>query len=216
MVPWRTFTPRKRSSLAPASFIDPAQPVKADKAPSGRLWIHEIKHDGYRLQIHKRGDRVRLYTMTGVDWTERYPWIVDGAKAIKVETAILDAEAVIADEHGVTQFDKLGERIHDASAFAYAFDLLIVNEQDMRQLPIEERKARLAELCGKRKTSGVRLSEHLEGDGPTIFEHVCRMGLEGIVSKRIGSRYKSGRCAAWIKTKNPQSAAVLRIVEGGW
>ncbi len=70
--------------------------------------------------------------MTGVDWTERYPWIVDGAKAIKVETAILDAEAVIADEHGVTQFDKLGERIHDASAFAYAFDLLIVNEQDMR------------------------------------------------------------------------------------
>ena len=124
-----------------------------------------------------------------------------------------ESEAVIADEHGVSQCDKLGERIHDASAFAYAFALLIIDDEDVRQLPIGERKARLAELCSKRKTSGIRLSEHLEGDGPTIFEHVCRMGLEGIVSKRIGSRYKSGRCAAWIKTKNPQAAAVLRIVK---
>ena len=105
---------------------------------------------------------------------DRYPWIVDDAKAIKADAAILDAEAVIADEHGVTQFDKLGERIHHASAFAYAFDLLIIDDEDVRQLPIEERKARLVALCGRRKTAGIRLSEHLAGDGPTIFEQVCR------------------------------------------
>ena len=89
--------------------------------------------------------------MTGVDWTERYPWIVDGVKAIKVDTAIIDAEAVIADEHGVTQFDKLGERIHDASAFAYAFDVMIIDDQDVRQLPIEERKARLVRCAASAK-----------------------------------------------------------------
>ena len=213
---WRSRTHGARVPSAPLWFIEPCLPTEAVKPPASEEWIHEIKHDGYRMQTVRRGSSVRLLTRRGKDWTSRYPWIVDGAKLSKIDTAILDAEAVIADEHGVTQFDKLGERIHDASAFAYAFDLLIMDDEDVRQLPIEERKARLAELCGKRKTSGVRFSEHLEGDGPTIFDHVCRMGLEGIVSKRIGSRYRSGRCAAWIKTKNPQAAAVLRIVEGGW
>ena len=89
--------------------------MKAD-SPVRRQWIHEIKHDCYRLQVHKRGDRIPVQHHAGVDWTERYPCIVDGARAINVDTAILDAEAVIADEHGVIQFDKFGERIHDAPA----------------------------------------------------------------------------------------------------
>ena len=220
MVPWRS-SPRKRSALAPASFVDPCLPVLSHKAPSGPLWIHEIKHDGYRLQIHKRGPRVALYTMTGVDWTARFPWIVEGATAIKADAAIIDAEAIIADERGVSQFDKLGERIHDASAFAFAFDAMMIDGEDVRTLAIEERRARLAIILqAKRRVksyaqSGIQLSEHLECEGPLAYAQACLLGLEGIVSKRRGSSYRSGKCKAWLKTKNPRSAAVLRIMEGG-
>jgi ATP-dependent DNA ligase len=213
MVPWRSSIPRKRSGLAPVSFIDPCLPMRVEKAPSAEGWVHEIKHDGFRLQIHARKSRVRLYTMTGVDWTERYPWIVEDASRIK-GFAIIDAEGVIAGENGITDFDKLGQRVHDASAFAYAFDVMMIDGDDIRALPIEDRRAKLEKLMSRVKP-GLRLSEQIEGDGPTIYAHACKLGLEGIVSKRVGSRYRSGKCRAWVKTKNPQAPATLRIVEGG-
>ena len=109
MVEWRG-SKRIRSARAPAAFIDPALPVKADRPPSGANWIHEIKHDGYRLQIHKHGKTVRLFTMTGVDWTARYPWIVEGAAALNADAAVIDAECCVAGHDGVTRFDAL----HDA------------------------------------------------------------------------------------------------------
>ena len=93
MVPWRNSVPRKRSGLAPAAFIDPCLPIRADRAPVGEGWVHEIKHDGFRLQIHARKGRVRLYTMTGVNWTKRYPWIVQDVGRLDVDHAIIDAEA---------------------------------------------------------------------------------------------------------------------------
>ena len=210
MVEWRG-SKRIRSARAPAAFIDPALPVKADRPPSGANWIHEIKHDGYRLQIHKHGKTVRLFTMTGVDWTARYPWIVEGASALNADVAVIDAECCVAGHDGVTRFDALHDRTGDAAAFAYAFDLMMVDGEDVRALPIEERKARLAKLV--RRKSSIQLSEHLTGDGAAIYAHACKLGLEGIVSKRLGSRYRSGRCTSWIKVKNPKAPGYLRHVE---
>jgi bifunctional non-homologous end joining protein LigD len=90
---------------APSGFIGPCLPSKADRPPSGPLWVHEIKHDGYRLQIHKHGKTVRLFTMTGVDWTARYPWIVEGAAGLNADAAVIDAECCVAGHDGVTRFD---------------------------------------------------------------------------------------------------------------
>jgi len=134
MVPWRNSRkPRQSSALAPAAFIDPCLPSRAVKAPSADGWIHEIKHDGFRLQIHVRSARVRLYTMTGVDWSERYPWIVEDVVRLKIAHAILDAECCCDGDNGVTDFDRLMARGHDASAYdAYAFDLLAIDDRDVR------------------------------------------------------------------------------------
>ena len=90
MVPWRNSVPRKRSALAPAAFIDPCLPSRAERAPAADGWVHEIKHDGFRLQIHARGSRVGLYTMTGVDWTDRYPWVVEDMARLNVRHATAD------------------------------------------------------------------------------------------------------------------------------
>ncbi len=212
MVPWRSSVPRKRSGLAPAAFIDPCLPTRIDKAPSADGWVHEIKHDGFRLQVHAYGKRVRLYTMTGVDWTARYPWIVQDVARLNLPRTIIDAECCCDGDNGITDFNRLHSRVHDASAYAYAFDLLTHDGDDTRPLPLSERKTLLAKLL-RRAKPGIRYSEHLEGDGAAIFGEACRMGLEGIVSKRLNSPYRSGKAKTWVKVKNPRSPAVLRVLE---
>ncbi len=212
MVPWRNSVPRKRSGLAPAAFIDPCLPSRVERPPVADGWVHEIKHDGFRLQIHARGKRVSLYTMTGVDWTDRYPWIVEDVARLNVRHAILDAECVCDGDKGIADFERLMARVHDASAYAYAFDLLALDGEDTRKLPLSERKAALGKLLRKAKP-GIRYSEHLSGDGRVVFDQACRLGLEGIVSKRLNSPYRSGKVKYWLKTKNPKAAAVLRVQE---
>ncbi len=215
MVPWRNSVPRKRAALAPASFIDPCLPTRAERAPVADGWVHEIKHDGIRLQIHARGKRVGLYTMTGVDWTARYPWIVEDVARLNVKHAIIDAECCCDGDKGITDFERLMARGHDASAYAYAFDLLALDDEDMRGKPLADRKAALGKLLRKAKP-GIRYSEHLTGDGAEIFAHACKFGLEGIVSKRLNSPYRSGKVKYWLKTKNPKAAAMLRVQGGDW
>jgi ATP-dependent DNA ligase len=112
-------------------------------------------------------------------------------------------------------FNRLRYRRHDATVFLYAFDLIELNGDDLRREPLEVRKATLASVVGK-AAPGVRLNEHIEADGPTVFAHACRMGLEGIVSKRKDSRYRSGRSPDWIKSKNPSAPAVKREAEIDW
>ena len=153
--------------------------------------MHEIKHDGFRLQIHARGKRVSLYTMTGVDWTARYPWIVEDVGRLNVRHAILDAECVCDRDKGIADFERLMTRVHDASAYAYAFDLLALDSDDTRRLPLSERKAALGKLLRKAKP-GIRYSEHLSGDGRIVFDQACKLGLEGIVSKRLNSGADAG------------------------
>ena len=213
---WRSRSPRVRSPLAPASFIDPCLPTKAVKPPSGDAWAHEIKHDGYRLQIHVGPSRVRLLTMTGADWTERYPRIVAAAKRLK-RAAVIDAEVVVAGTDGIADFEALQSRIQDSEAVAFCFDLLAHDGRDLRVMPLIDRKSLLSELVRSRRhrnLDSLHYVEHLIGDGALIFKHVCALGLEGIVSKRLDSKYRSGRSKAWLKTRNPNAPAARRI-EGG-
>ena len=126
----------------------------------------------------------------------------------------MDGEAVWAGKDGRSDFDKLHSRAHDDAVCLYAFDLLELNGEDYRQHPLEQRKARLEKVLAR--TQGRRFSEHIDGDGETIFKHACKMGLEGIVSKRRDFSYRSGRTKSWVKIKNPESAAVRRIQDGTW
>jgi ATP-dependent DNA ligase len=210
---WRS--PEHKDRPLPSAFIEPCLPTLSARPPSGPRWVHEIKHDGYRLIVRRDGDRVRLFTRHGYDWTAKYPRIVESLAALRAETITLDGEAVYRGDNGVSDFDKLHSQAHNDAVIMYAFDLLELNGRDFRNEPLEVRKATLQSLLRKSKP-GVHYNEHLSGDGQAIFDHVCKLGLEGIVSKRRDLPYRSGRSKIWIKVKNPASAAVLRIADGTW
>jgi ATP-dependent DNA ligase len=205
---WRTQAAQRR----PPGFIEPCIPTRVDKPPVGPQWIHEIKHDGYRLIVRKQGDRVRLFTHRGYDWTDRYPLIAAAAAKLPASSAVLDGEAVCCDDAGVADFEKLHSRAHDDRVFLYAFDLLELDGVDHRPQPLQARKAALAKLLKpKRRADGIQLVEHLSGDGATVFAHACKLGFEGIVSKHRESPYRSGPSKAWLKIKNPAAPGVLRF-----
>ena len=185
------------------------------RPPSGPLWVHEIKHDGYRLMVRRDGVRVRCFTRNGHDWADRFPAIVDAAKRIKTASFLIDGEAVIACDDGTPDFRALRSKHRGHEAVLFAFDLIEHDGADLRDLPLIERKRRLARLIGRAKHA-IRFVEHLTDDGPTVFDHVCRMGPEGIVSKRTDAPYRSGPSKVWIKSKNPASEAVRREREEDW
>ena len=203
---------RGRAINAPPGFIQPCRPTVADRPPTGPGWVHELKHDGYRLQIHVRDGRVKLYTMSGADWSKRYPRIVEEAARIKGH-AIIDAEVVYLDRKGVAQFELLHNRSNDHEALALGFDLLALNGDDIRKRPLIERKAALSKLL-IRSRGGIQYVEHADGHGERIFAAVCRLGLEGIVSKRSSAAYRSGPTRTWIKVKNPKAPAATRVIDG--
>ena len=141
---------------------------------------------------------------------------MDAVNHLKMRSCLIDGEGVCCDERGLAVFHVLRRRQNEASAFLYAFDLLELDGADMRREPIEVRKATLASILRKSR-HGVRLNEHLEyPEGDVVFRHACKMGLEGIVSKRLGSRYRSGRSPDWLKFKNPNAPAVRREAEEDW
>jgi bifunctional non-homologous end joining protein LigD len=196
-------------------FIRPCLPSSAERPPNGTGWIHEIKHDGYRLMVRRDGAGVRLLTRNGHDWSPRFPLIFATASELRVRSCLIDGEAVCCDDNGLAVFKRL-RRQHDARAvFLYAFDLLELDGVDLRREPIETRKATLASVL-RGSGAGLRLNEHFLHAGDVVFRHACRMGLEGIVSKRLGSRYVSGRTKDWLKFKNPAAPAVRREAEEDW
>src|SRR3954467_1214074 len=142
---------------------------------------------------------IRLITRKGNDWTARFPLVAEAVNHLKVRSCLIDGEVVCCDEKGGAAFQLLRHRRNEPRAFLHAFDLLELNGTDLRREPIEVRKATLASILRKNRP-GVCLNEHLEHDcGLTVFQHACKMGLEGIVSKRLGSRYRSGRYPDWLK-----------------
>jgi bifunctional non-homologous end joining protein LigD len=185
-------------------FVAPCIPTRAAKPPTGSDWVHEIKHDGYRLIVRRDGDAVRLLTRRGYDWTERYPAIAAAATKLQARSFTIDGEAVVVGEDGVAIFDALHRRQRATDAILYAFDLLEFDGRNLRSMPLGERKAKLARLLARRRT-GIVYNDHTDLDGHMVFAEACRMGLEGIVSKRLSAPYRSGRSGDWIKVKNPGS-----------
>jgi bifunctional non-homologous end joining protein LigD len=191
-------------------LYQPCLPVRAMKAPSWERWVYEPKLDGFRIIARRVNGVVRLQTKQGYDYAERYPRIVAALIRLKVSSIVLDGEAMcftgLADD-----FDKLWNRTHDHEAKLCAFDLLELHGQDYRSRPLLERKQKLFKTI--RKQAGLEYVEHLKGDGATIFEHACKLGLEGIVCKRVDLPYRPGPSKSWLKIKNKAHPALLRMKE---
>src|SRR5712672_3455312 len=154
----------------PSGFFEPCQPSKVAQPPSGPLCVHEIKHDGYRLMVRRDGLRVRCFTRNGHDWADRFPAIVEAASRIQASSFLIDGEAVIARDDDTPDFHALRSQRRGHEAVLYAFDLIEHNGDDLRGLPLIKRKRRLAKLIGKANRRAIRFTEHLTGDGPTVFE----------------------------------------------
>jgi len=194
-------------------FIAPQLAQQTTSAPQGEGWMHELKLDGYRIQILIRsGDRkaannrtAKLLTRKGLDWTARMPDIAAAAARLNVESAILDGEAVALDSHGVSNFADLQAAFHEGRQryiTYFAFDLLHLNGHNLRGLPLEDRKRILQDLLRNDGVkSPLKFSEDIEADGQEFFEKACALGAEGIVSKLKSAKYTSGRSGAWLKLK---------------
>jgi ATP-dependent DNA ligase len=200
-----------------SAFIEPCVPSPADRPPSGPGWIHEVKLDGFRMMVRRDPAGVRLITRNGHDWSGRFPLIAEAAGALRARSFLIDGEAVACDRDGVPSFDRLRYRRGDGTVFLYAFDLLALNGQDMRREPLEVRKGALSKVLLGKAGAGIQFNEHC-ADLPAdvVFRHACKLGFEGIVSKRLGSPYRSGRSRDWLKMKNPAAPAVKREAEEDW
>jgi len=188
-------------------------PTRAKIVPDGTDWLHEIKYDGYRLRVERIGDHVRLITRGGYDWTKRYPWIVEAAHKVRQKRFVLDGEAVVLGVDGVSDFDALHSGKHDDEVQFCAFDILAEGGDDLRKLPLSMRKANLERLL-VRRPEGIFINPFERGEiGPDLFAAACRMGLEGLVSKRRDRPYQAGRSKHWIKVKNRKHPAMSRVIE---
>ena len=195
-------------------IIEPCLPSPAKAPPSGPGWLHEIKHDGFRILARRDSAGVRLITRNGNDFTHRFPFISMAVGKLPVRSCLIDGEAIVCDENGLAVFELIRRHGALASAVHCAFDLLELDGKDLRQ-PIEIRKHLVAKLL-KGSHLSIVLNEHFEEDGASVYRAACQLGCEGIVSKRLGSPYRSGRSPYWVKVKNPNSSAVKREAEEDW
>jgi bifunctional non-homologous end joining protein LigD len=209
----REFQRRVRAEESVPRF-EPCLPRVA-AAPAGPNWIHEIKHDGFRILAHRQGRAVRLLTRNGNDLADRFPLAAAAILALPTKSCVVDAEALVCDDSGMAVFDLISGHGRNGSGILCAFDLLEVNGKDIRREPIEDRKRRLSGLL-RLSHDGIALNEHYEADGATTYKHACALGCEGIVSKRLGSPYRACRSPHWLKIKNPAAPAVKRETEEEW
>jgi bifunctional non-homologous end joining protein LigD len=199
---WRGSSPRWRRS-APFGFVRPCEPKLVDRPPAGPEWRHEIKHDGFRIIAWKRGDLVKIWSRRAADFTDRFQGIAEAVRGLNANKALIDGEAVVFQDDGRSDFYALLTKRGWLMASFVAFDLLRLSGEDLRQRPLEARREALMRLVAKRRGDGIVFSEALAEEGAVVFAKACEMGLEGIVSKRAGSFYKSGPSGNWLKCKNP-------------
>ena len=193
--------------------FEPCIPTRGTKVPTGTDWIHEIKHDGYRLIVQRDGARVRLFTRNGHDWTDRYPRIVEAALRNRSSHFVIDGEAVLLGVDGVSDFNGLHSRRHNDEVQLYAFDILALGGEDLRAMPLHIRKNNLARLLARRP-DGIFISHYEQGEiGADLFRQACKFGLEGLVSKHKDRPYRAGRSPNWIKVKNRKHPAMERVKE---
>lgn len=174
-----------------------------ETAPEGDEWLHEQKFDGYRIIAHRENRRVTLLSRRWKDWTDSFPSVAAAVAALPVRRVILDGEVAVVMPDGRTSFQALQNAFgaSGANVVYFVFDLLAQDGEDLRARPLEERKARLAELVARAGGDVLRYSDHVIGGGRRFFELACRTGLEGIVSKRRNAPYLPGRGQSWVKTK---------------
>ncbi|HWF00280.1 MAG TPA: DNA ligase D [Caulobacteraceae bacterium] len=205
--------PRPTKGAPMPDFIAPQLCASQAKPPIGPAWAHEIKFDGYRMQLRVVGKSARLLTRKGLDWSEKFPAIVEAGAALP--DGIYDGEVAALDSHGAPDFAALqaaiSERRTDALVY-FAFDLLFERGEDLRGLSLAERKARLLQALVKAAPQ-IRYVDHFVTAGEAVLESACRMQLEGIISKQIESVYVSGRSETWVKSKCRQGH---EVVIGGW
>ncbi|NEW94249.1 DNA ligase D, partial [Rhodopseudomonas sp. BR0M22] len=206
----------KRAAMP--DFVPPQLCTSVERPPSGDGWGHEIKFDGYRMQLRVEHGRAKLLTRKGLDWTAKFSAIAE--EAASLPDAILDTEVVALDSHGQPDFAALQAALSDGDTdnlICFAFDLLYAEGEDLRRLPLSERKERLAALLkaarGRRKEALIRYVEHFETGGDAILQSACKLSLEGIVSKKLDAPYRSGRSGGWTKAK---CRAGHEVVIGGW
>jgi bifunctional non-homologous end joining protein LigD len=177
-------------------IIEPCLPSPAKAPPSGRGWLHEIKHDGFRILARRDSAGVRLITRAGNEFSHRFPFIGMAVGKLPVRSCLIDGEAIVCDENGLAVFELIRRHGALASAVLCAFDLLELDGRDLRREPIEKRKALLAKLLKEPQTSIV-LNEVYEEDGAIVFREACKLGCEGIVSKRAWLNVSPGPFAAF-------------------
>ena len=197
-------------------FVAPELCRLEDAPPSGAGWVHEVKFDGYRIQARVTGGKAQLLTRKGLDWSGRFPEIAKAAAALP--DGMLDGEVVALDKKGNPDFAALQAALSDGKTGAlvyFVFDLLFAGHEDLRGLPLSERKARLEALLApvEKKNPRLRYVQHLAADGQAVLRSACSMALEGVVSKRLDSPYRSGRDGDWVKSK---CRAGQEVVIGGW
>ena len=200
---WHVSPARSRRS-PPAGFVRPCLPTLVDRPPSGPEWVHEIKYDGYRIIARKEGDRVTIWTRHGTKFTDRLPKIAEAVRRLKADGALIDGEAVVFRPDGHSDLAALRTNAGAGQAALAAFDLLSLDGEDLRPRPLEERREALSGLIAG--GDNIVFSEAIAAEGALVFAKACELGLEGIVSKRAGSRYWSGRTRQWVKSKNPNFA----------
>jgi len=188
-------------------------PTVSKAVPDGPDWLHEIKYDGYRMMLVREGKSVRLFTRGGYDWSKRYPWIVQAALSNRQSQLVIDGEAVLLGIDGVSDFNGLHSRKYDDEVQFYAFDMLAIGGDDLRQQPLDQRKAKLDKLLARRP-DGIFVAPFERGEiGPDLFDAACRMGLEGLVSKHKDRAYRAGRTQHWLKVKNRKHPAMHRVMD---
>jgi bifunctional non-homologous end joining protein LigD len=202
-------------SRLPAISIEPCLPSFAKVPPTGPDWIHEIKHDGFRVMARRDGKKVRLISRKGKDLTYRFPLAVQAVATLPVHSCLIDGEAIVSDANGLAVFNLVRSYRNGSRATLCAFDLIEIDGEELRWQPIEDRKGRLKKLIDD-KHPGITFNRHFDVEGSVVFHHACKLGCEGIVSKRVGSPYRFGRSNDWIKVKNPAAPAVKREVEEDW
>lgn len=202
-----------RRAVRIPEFVEPQLCSVGEGAPSGQQWVHEVKFDGYRIQSRVEKGKAALRTRKGLDWTDKFKAIAQAAA--RLPDCIIDGEVVALDKHGAPDFGALQAALSDKKSdrlIYFAFDLLFLEGEDLRMLPLEERKARLGELVrGTRRQ--IRFTEDFRAPGQQVLRSACEMGLEGIISKRLDEPYKSGRAGQWLKTK---CRGGQEVVIGGW
>jgi bifunctional non-homologous end joining protein LigD len=208
---------RGKKIAAMPDFVAPELCTSVERPPSGEGWCHEIKFDGYRVQLRVEGGEAMLKTRKGLDWTDQFKAIAKEGSALP--DLLVDGEVVALDRNGAPNFSTLQAALSDGKSdelIFYAFDLLFAEGEDLRRLPLGERKARLKKMLEaqpKTKAKLIRYVEHFESGGDAILQSACKLSLEGIVSKKRDAPYRSGRSESWTKAK---CRAGHEVVLGGW